>query len=88
MIDREKLEEEIRQVAYELYVKSGCIPGKDLDNWLEAERIVMLKYRLTETQKEHEADKPEEEEKPQKRGRRVCKRGSTTKKAKGRGKKS
>ncbi|MGC9044855.1 MAG: DUF2934 domain-containing protein [Thermodesulfovibrio sp.] len=42
MIDRERLEEEIRQVAYELYVKSGCIPGRDLDNWLEAEKIVMV----------------------------------------------
>lgn len=48
MIDREKLEEEIRIVAYEIYLKSGCIPNRDLDNWLEAERIVLDKYKEKE----------------------------------------
>lgn len=38
------LEQEISKVAYELFVKSGCIPGREIDNWLEAERIVMEKY--------------------------------------------
>ncbi|WP_353684982.1 DUF2934 domain-containing protein [Thermodesulfovibrio sp. 3907-1M] len=88
MIDREKLEEEIRQVAYELYVKSGCIPGRDLDNWLEAERIVMVKYGFTRQEKEPQTAEAEKEDKPKKRGRRVCKKGSATKKSKGRGKKS
>ena len=32
---------EIAKVAYDLWEKGGCIPGKDLENWLEAERIVM-----------------------------------------------
>lgn len=45
-MDKKALEEEIRKVAYELYVKSGCIPGRDLDNWLEAERIVLERYGL------------------------------------------
>lgn len=40
------LEEEIRLLAYELYEKSGRIPGRDLDNWLEAERIVFERYGL------------------------------------------
>lgn len=31
---------EIEQIAYEIYLKSGCVPGRELDNWLEAERIV------------------------------------------------
>ncbi len=35
------LYEEIAKVAYEIYEKSGYIEGRDLDNWLEAERIVM-----------------------------------------------
>jgi hypothetical protein len=35
-------------VVYELYEKSGCIPGRDLENWLEAERIVLSKYGLLE----------------------------------------
>lgn len=51
MIDREKLEEEIRRVAYEIYVQSGCIPGRDLDNWLEAERIVLEKYGIKKVKK-------------------------------------
>jgi hypothetical protein len=35
-------------VAYELYEKSGCIPGRDLENWLKAEGIVLSKYGLLE----------------------------------------
>jgi hypothetical protein len=30
----------IAQVACELYVRSGKVEGRDLDNWLEAEQIV------------------------------------------------
>lgn len=26
----------IRDYAYHLYEQSGCVPGRDLDNWLEA----------------------------------------------------
>lgn len=29
-------EEDIRDYAFHLYEQSGCIPGRDLDNWLEA----------------------------------------------------
>jgi len=35
-----KLNEEIARTAHELYMKSGCIAGRDLENWVEAERIV------------------------------------------------
>ncbi|HKZ56245.1 MAG TPA: DUF2934 domain-containing protein [Thermodesulfovibrionales bacterium] len=35
------LYEEIAKVAYEIYEKSGYIEGRDLDNWLDAERVVM-----------------------------------------------
>ncbi|HMK56321.1 MAG TPA: DUF2934 domain-containing protein [Dissulfurispiraceae bacterium] len=31
---------EIECMAYEIYLKGGCMPGRELDNWLEAERIV------------------------------------------------
>lgn len=34
------LHEEIEKVAYELYEKSGRADGRDVENWLEAERIV------------------------------------------------
>lgn len=30
----------IAKKAYDLYVKSGCKPGRDLDNWVKAEKIV------------------------------------------------
>jgi hypothetical protein len=38
------LNEEISKVAYELYEKAGRLGGRDLDNWLEAERIVSTRY--------------------------------------------
>lgn len=37
--------EEIKKKAQELYEKSGRKPGRDLENWLEAERIVKSKAR-------------------------------------------
>jgi hypothetical protein len=30
----------IRMIARQLYEKKGCRPGHDLDNWLEAEKMV------------------------------------------------
>ncbi len=35
--------DEIAKVAYELYEQSGRIEGRELDNWLMAERIVMAR---------------------------------------------
>jgi hypothetical protein len=29
-------EDDIRDYANHLYLQSGCVPGRDLDNWLEA----------------------------------------------------
>jgi hypothetical protein len=34
------LYEEIFTVAHDLYERGGRVKGRDLDNWLEAERIV------------------------------------------------
>ncbi len=42
------LHDEIAKAAYELYEKSGKI-GRDLENWLEAEKIVMAKYGKKES---------------------------------------
>ncbi|MBI5407122.1 MAG: DUF2934 domain-containing protein [Nitrospirae bacterium] len=47
---------EIAKTAYDLWEKGGCIPGKDLENWLEAERIVMTRS----------AEKSPSKEKPKK----------------------
>ncbi|MFN3478876.1 MAG: DUF2934 domain-containing protein [Thermodesulfovibrionales bacterium] len=38
------LQEEIAKVAYELYLRRGCAHGHDLDDWLEAERIVLARH--------------------------------------------
>jgi hypothetical protein len=51
------LNSEIEELAYELFEKSGRIEGRDLDNWLEAERIVIERYpsqkkKSASTQKE------------------------------------
>ena len=37
---QDQVSELIRKKAQELYEKSGRKPGRDLENWLEAERIV------------------------------------------------
>jgi len=37
---QEQLSEAIRKKAQELFEKNGKKQGRDLDNWLEAERIV------------------------------------------------
>jgi hypothetical protein len=34
-------EEQIRSLAYEIFVQSGSQPGHDLDNWLQAEHELM-----------------------------------------------
>ncbi len=38
-----QLTEAIRKKAQELFEKSGRKPGRDLENWLEAERIIKSK---------------------------------------------
>ncbi len=42
------LHKEISKVAYELYDKKGKEEYHDLDDWLEAERIVMVQHRVEE----------------------------------------
>lgn len=39
-----KHQEEIAQVAYELYEKRGGSHGCDFDDWVEAEKIVMARH--------------------------------------------
>ncbi|MEO0093061.1 MAG: DUF2934 domain-containing protein [candidate division WOR-3 bacterium] len=38
----------VRMKAYELYEKRGYVHGKDLDDWLEAERIVKKELGIEE----------------------------------------
>ncbi len=36
--------QEIERLAYELFQRNGCISGKDVEHWLEAEKIIREKY--------------------------------------------
>jgi hypothetical protein len=45
------LNAEIARVAFELYEKSGRVEGRDLDNWLEAEKVVISRYKRQEKRK-------------------------------------
>jgi hypothetical protein len=40
-----KWHDEVAKIARELYEKSGRKEGFDVDNWLEAERILMERYK-------------------------------------------
>ena len=42
---REVSAEEIARVAYQLFERRGCEHGHDLEDWLEAERIVRARAR-------------------------------------------
>lgn len=55
------LHDEIAKFAYELYEARGCIHGCDLDDWLEAERIVLARHAGQEIEEPEEADLLEEE---------------------------
>ena len=39
-LNEDKMMDEVRRVAFELYEQSGRIQGHELDNWLKAEKIV------------------------------------------------
>jgi hypothetical protein len=39
------MNDQIAKVAYSIYEKNGKVDGRDLDNWLEAERILLVQNR-------------------------------------------
>jgi hypothetical protein len=43
--DNMNLHDEIAKVAYELYEKSGRISGRDMENWIEAEKVVKARAK-------------------------------------------
>ena len=51
------LHEEIAKTAYVLYEKSGYINGKDFENWLDAERIVLTRHASQDIE-EPEGEEP------------------------------
>jgi hypothetical protein len=58
------LYDEIAQMAYELFEKSGKVEGRDLSNWLEAERIVMARHRGEEKQEAESFSSPKKKTAP------------------------
>ena len=48
---QENIGQEIEKAAYELWEKGGCLPGREIENWLEAERIVTLRFAEKSTPK-------------------------------------
>jgi len=43
--NQELTHEEIATAAYALFEKSGCIPGRDNENWLQAEAQLLEQRR-------------------------------------------
>ncbi len=50
MDSKQDLKEEIARVAYEIYERMG-ISGREVENWLEAERIVLERLSVREPSK-------------------------------------
>jgi hypothetical protein len=67
-----KLYEDIEKIAYEFWEQSGRVHGRDLDHWLEAERIVKKRYELETRGKK----KPQVETKTIKSGKKKKIEGS------------
>jgi len=54
------LHDEIAMVAYDLCQSRGCIPAWDLDDWLNAERIVLARHAGQEMEEPEDEEAPEE----------------------------
>ena len=54
------LHDEIAEAAYALYAARGCVHGCDLDDWLEAERIVLAVHAGQEIEEPEDVDVLEE----------------------------
>ncbi len=50
------LHDEIAVVAYGLYVSRGQAPGRDFDDWLDAERVVLGMHSGQENEEPDEED--------------------------------
>ncbi len=55
-----KLHDEIAEVAYELYEARGFVHGHDLDDWLEAENIVLTQHAGQDFEEPEDVDLSEE----------------------------
>ena len=48
-----EIREEISRVAQEIYLHNGKLDGHDLDNWLEAEKLVLSWHMPDEVRENH-----------------------------------
>jgi hypothetical protein len=44
LVKRNDFQGETEKVAYDLYVQRGMVNGYDLDDWFQAEKIVMAQH--------------------------------------------
>jgi hypothetical protein len=58
--DDMNLHDEIAEVAQELCAARGCMPGQALNDWLNAERIVLARHAGQEIEEPEEEDSSEE----------------------------
>jgi hypothetical protein len=54
------IHDEVATVAYELFEARGRIPVRDLDDWLDAERIVLARHAGQDIEEPEEEEGPEE----------------------------
>lgn len=57
------LHEEIAKLAYEIFEREGRVHGRDLDHWLEAERIVYSRYEAQWLSEKSQEESPKEKKK-------------------------
>lgn len=62
MDGKKDMKEEIARVAYEIYERRG-IAGREMENWLEAERIVFERRSIKETSQASRKSVPSEKKK-------------------------
>ena len=44
-VTRDSAEDEIRELAYQLYCEGGYQDGRDLENWVQAEQQVLVRRK-------------------------------------------
>ncbi|NTW18024.1 MAG: DUF2934 domain-containing protein [Syntrophaceae bacterium] len=50
--------DEIARIAYELWERNGCIHGRDIEHWCEAESIVISRMEIIPEEKPKKATVP------------------------------
>lgn len=78
--------DEIARIAYELWERDGCIHGRDIEHWCEAEHIVISRLIPVEEEKPKKAKAPRKTatkttSKPKSTATKPRKSASATKKA-------